>query len=71
MPAFFVSDPQAKNNFFCSQVRAFQVAKAGRVPSKTLPHEKFLIYEHKVFWNRYVTCINSGLIVTEQRDRPS
>jgi hypothetical protein len=38
--------------------------------SKCLPHGNFFAEDHKVFPQQYVTCINSGVNVTEQRGTP-
>jgi hypothetical protein len=38
--------------------------------SKRLPYENFFARDHKVFPQEYVTCINSGVNVTEQRGTP-
>jgi len=63
-------NPAHKNKFFRPQVRRSRAAKATHPASKSLPAENFFHLGHKVFSQQYVTCINSGLNVTEQRDRP-
>jgi hypothetical protein len=39
-------------------------------PTKKLPYKNFFVGDHKVFPDQYVTSINGGVNVTEQRGTP-
>jgi hypothetical protein len=70
MPAFFVSSSENKLFILALKFPATTPPREWRHANKKLPRENILRPYHKVFPQQYVTCINGGVNVTEQRGTP-